>query len=450
MPPVAKIIANEMQIFRESGAYRQPTQSRKRMIKARQLLLTYPFFVSPGIHCGAVRRMGSDIVLTCKARRREGHDLRRLRSGRECLGGGIVENFDIIKNARALLASMPVSHASEKTKAQYRRTMSKLNDTAKTTAQVIAAAKDTRKVSTWFSRRAAITMVASEQLAGVLAEQDRTQRELRTAAADDVRWGQWRKMIGLIRAWSDLLQQINETPAIDEGTRSARHSKRQDLKKLPPDWRERIIERLPAYSPATLVAAVTGCRPDELVTGVTLSIKDGELVAMITGSKTTIGTGQPWRRLCWSVDSDAVLVRKLIDLVREKQVDGLWKVQIQSAKAFSGAMRAAGRREWPRLTTTVTPYCLRHQAAADMKAAGALTSGEISAALGHCSDVTKTAYGRASMGRAGGVSPARVEAARPVKVKKPSSATAKMTKIIGEKSKNNRVIKAAKSAIKKG
>ena len=50
-----------------------------------------------------------------------------------------------------------------------------------------------------------------------------------------------------------------------------------------------------------------------------------------------------------------------------------------------------------------------------MKADGQLDTGEISAALGHLSDATKSTYGHSNMCKGRGVAPARVSAARPVK-----------------------------------
>jgi hypothetical protein len=75
-------------------------------------------------------------------------------------------------------------------------------------------------------------------------------------------------------------------------------------------------------------------------------------------------------------------------------------------------MSNAAAREWPKRQTTVTPYYFRHQVSADMKADGQLDSGEISAALGHLSDATKSTYGHANMCQERGVTPAWVKAAR--------------------------------------
>jgi len=72
--------------------------------------------------------------------------------------------------------------------------------------------------------------------------------------------------------------------------------------------------------------------------------------------------------------------------------------------------------EWQKCRTTVTPYCLRHRLAADMKADGKLDSGEISAALGHLSDATKSTYGHANMCKGRSLAP-RLTAARQVKAR---------------------------------
>lgn len=109
------------------------------------------------------------------------------------------------------------------------------------------------------------------------------------------------------------------------------------------------------------------------------------------------------------------MVRELAGEVM--RAEGTLLVTIVSARNFSNAMSNAAAREWPKRRNTVTPYCFRHQAAADMKAGGQLDSGEISAALGHLSDATKSTYGHANMSKGRGVAPARVTAARPVKMR---------------------------------
>jgi integrase len=186
---------------------------------------------------------------------------------------------------------------------------------------------------------------------------------------------------------------------------------------LPPNWRELVVARMPAYRSAALTAAVTGCRPAELVGGVQLRIEGGILVALVHGAKVDVarGKGQEWRRLVWPLDHPSELVQGLVGEVT--RADGSLLVTIASASNFSKSMSNAAAREWPKRKATITPYCFRHQVAADMKADGRLDSGEISAALGHLSDATKSTYGHANMCKGGSLAPARVTAAREVKVK---------------------------------
>jgi integrase len=330
--------------------------------------------------------------------------------------------FAIVKEARELLKSVPQSNANAKTLADYAAKATRIRSLAKDRndfAELVTIAQQTTKASTWYARRAPLMMMARGGLDHYLSEQDKIQRQLKAAGipATHDAWKKWHAAVKEVDVWRDKLRLVCDARLPIEG-RSRRKVKRVDMKNLPDDWRQQIIKRMPTYYPATLVAAVTGCRPAELVNGVKLSIENGELVAVIEGVKNTKTTGQPWRNLYWPINTDSDLVRSLCEIVESN--GGALVVKIDSAKRFHGAVRSAGKREWPKRKSDVTPYCFRHQAAADLKADGKLSSGEISAALGHLSDVTKSTYGHANMGRAGGVAPARVTAARAVKIKEPS------------------------------
>jgi integrase len=304
-----------------------------------------------------------------------------------------MQEYETIKSARAMLAASRASAPSERTVAGYLARTALIMRRAGPGADIdglIAQAKQTRSASSWFSRRAALAYSFRISIEKMLGEQDTIQRALKAAnvPSDSSSWDRWRGLVRKIARmieWHERLQG-ESGPAIEQ--RRPRRSKRGDLRGLPEDWRERIVVRMPNYRLAVLAQAVTGCRPDELAAGVRLEIQGGNLVATITGSKVTAKTGQPWRRLFWPADSESLLVRALAAEV----MAGASIAKIDDAKAYSGAMRSAGAREWPRRKTTVTPYCLRHSAASDMKASG-LDKGAISQALGHCSDVTKQYYG---------------------------------------------------------
>lgn len=336
-----------------------------------------------------------------------------------------MQEYETIKSARATLQASQASAPSERTVAGYVAKTALIMRRAGPGADIealIAQAKQTQSASTWFSRRAALMYSFRLGVGQLLAEQDTMQRSLKAAQAvgGSPSWEGWQKAVRKIGRMVEWHKRLQGEPGPPVEERRARHSKRRDLRGLPDDWRERLVARMPNYRLAVLANAVTGCRPDELVKGVQLTIEGGMLMATIQGAKVTGTTGQPWRRLFWSTDSNSPLVRALVAEVEA----GASVAQIKDSKAYSGAMRAAGGREWPKRKTTVTPYCMRHALAADMKASG-MGAAEISAGLGHCSDVTKQYYGAASQGcGARSVVPLKVEAERNVNMtskKKPVS-----------------------------
>lgn len=343
-----------------------------------------------------------------------------------------MDEFEIIKRARAMLQASRVAEPSKKTADGYRQKAVYLMKVAaalegEEIERLIAVAKKTRSVSTWFSRRAALSHSFLRAVDKLLGQQDAMQRELRgkQVPMDREEWDGWRLLVKKIEQLIDWQERLQREPSLPMADRKPRHSKRKDMHGLPEDWRERIIDRMPTYRLAVLTQAVTGCRPDELARGIKLQIVGGELVAEIEGAKVTAKSGQPWRRLAWSVDSDPPLVRMLVNEV----LAGATVAKIEDAKTYSGAVRAAGAREWPKRKASLAPYCFRHQMASDMKASG-MEDAEISAALGHCADVARSYYGQWQQGTAsGGVAPKRVEAARRVRVKKQLTVAKKGAKV---------------------
>jgi hypothetical protein len=164
-----------------------------------------------------------------------------------------------------------------------------------------------------------------------------------------------RKM-GRLVEWHKRLQD-EPGPLVEE--RRPRHSKRQDLRGLPDDWRERLVARMPNYRLAALTNAVTGCRPDELVKGVQLAINGRMLVATIQGAKVT---GENWQHgaAILAADSATPLVRMLVAEVRA----GVSLAQIVDAKAYSGpcvppALASVATAEDDRLRRTACGTLLR-------------------------------------------------------------------------------------------
>ncbi|MEC5218601.1 integrase [Actimicrobium sp. GrIS 1.19] len=348
------------------------------------------------------------------------------------------EKSELIERARAIFTGRLKRKLKPSTIEDYEKKVASLRKKLGTTYNVdalIAEAMNTSKTLTWQANKSAIILKICNSLESFVAKYDAMNHEQIDVEQKIslIESEILKKLISRITTSLTLIEKILKATFPLNG-RQNRHSKRADLQPLPDGWQERIAKRMPSYYLAALVTAVTGCRPCELIRGVTLTINenDGKLIALIYGAKITNASGQEWRRLYFSIDSESSLIQAIIKIVRAGATGNDLVVLVDSAKKFSGAMRAAGEREWPKLKSTVTPYSMRHQFAAYMKAIGALTSCEISAALGHCTDVTKSRYGHASMGKsAWALSPKSVEAAREVRIKNPSNA-AKIKNILGK------------------
>jgi integrase len=322
------------------------------------------------------------------------------------------DSYQIIKDARTLIDSRPESTASKKSAANYVREVTRL---AKKGKDLWATAQDTTSQNTWFLRRAAILHIATSEITLYLSRQDKLQRELRDVPKTDPRWAPWQKHITQINGWTDIIQKAPEgSPLINI---KPRKSKRRLGPGLPVDWREKLAVRLPTWKTQYLIAAITGCRPVELAKGVKLEIQSNELVVTINGAKLSAQSGQEWRELRWTLSDATPLVEQLIAQV--KATNGLLSVNLGTdntnpARAFSDAIKAAAKREWPNRKLSITAYSLRHAAASDLKASN-LNSAEISAALGHAVDATKSTYGHVICARGASVAPQKTSAARTVK-----------------------------------
>ena len=218
------------------------------------------------------------------------------------------EQYETIKRARALLAATPKSTARKSTVDDYRGKVKRLADRledASSFEAVVNQALKTHKKSSWQAYRAALLFTVRNGLEVYLSEQDKLQRGMKAAESlgQPTDWTEWLALVTKVEDSRRALQAVLDAALPIEG-RVDRHTKRQDMKGLPADWREQIISRMPTYSMAALTAAVTGCRPAELVHGVKLSIVDGMLFAYIKGAKVDVenGKGQEWRQLTWAAD----------------------------------------------------------------------------------------------------------------------------------------------------
>lgn len=275
---------------------------------------------------------------------------------------------------------------------------------------VVDRAAKTTSARTWFRRRAALIWFCRWKIGAWLEAHDHPERYFESVSSEGEPGASIEgsktpenSIDFWIRLWTKV-ESRNKPDLLDP-----RRSKRKDLRHLPNDWREKLVARMPNYLSANLVLAISGCRPSELVKGVCISVFEGSLTVEIQGSKVKENAGQPVRRLTWILTDAPKMVLQLADMVGPS---GTLIVKVKDARLYSGAMSAAGKREWPRRQKKITPYSLRHQVASDWKKQG-MDSIALAMALGHAVDKTQSIYGCASQG--GGFGLPMVEATRSVR-----------------------------------
>lgn len=317
--------------------------------------------------------------------------------------------FEVVKAARSWLKDQTEIRTAEqikvpsvKTVELYRREMVRLAKTG----DPWQAAADTTKKATFFVRRAAILHFCRENIEARLKSQDQLQRG---GFVDLAKKDAWLVEVKALRNALTLAKKAPIEPPMH--LVQPRETKRKDLYKLPENWRETIISRMPRYEKAATISALCGCRPAELVAGVEVFVQAGQLVVRIQGAKVGPSSGQEWREMRWDLPSTNPLAIAAGRFALKN--GGQITVKTPDAKAFSGAMREAGRRAFPDFKKTITPYSMRHQVASDLKAS-ALPGDKISQALGHAVSATKGSYGEWGAGT-GTMAPDAVTAARPIK-----------------------------------
>jgi integrase len=318
-----------------------------------------------------------------------------------------------IARAKSIVATDRVrapTSKSEKTQRQYRATYQHFREKADTT--IVEFLLDTAKKKTYNFRRAALLFALAERISYEMEVLEKLvvtgDIELTTKQAITV--------IDLCDQVDSIYEFSGACP-IENAKR--RHSKLQDMRGLPQDWRQQVItllsERCLDHYVYGLVSALSGCRPCELHAGIKLTCRQGRLDIVIKGGKVKSNQGQPYRLISYDLLDSHPLVSDLIKFVRLKVKDGdKLSVQCSSPKRWSDAVKAAAKRLWPNHEASITAYCFRHAFASDVKENSYIE--EIAKALGHSVDETQKYYGKRAMAcRGNPLHPILIEASRPIK-----------------------------------
>lgn len=325
------------------------------------------------------------------------------------------EAFALVVEARQHLKNQVSNSLSEQTIKGYESEAERLFAKSKSDIdKILPVIRDTTSKSTYHRRKAAIKYVLMQVLEKQIRLQDKAQRGQHTEDFD--------RHIDVINGTLKMLNAIaKSTDACPLEKTRGRRSKRQDLHKLPSNWRDLMADETEhgKYQIPYLVSAISGCRPGELEKGVKVTFSAAELLIRIdSGIKVTANKGQPWREIRYSMnDHNHPLVRRLIEVLqgKHKAASGGAIISIEKQTNFRAAMTAAGKKLWPN-GPRVTPYCLRHAFGSDLKRSRHITQDEVSAAMGHCVNKTASYYGQFQIGKSGkaGLVPSTINAARPI------------------------------------
>ena len=320
------------------------------------------------------------------------------------------ETLTRIETKRKSMPSYQEKGPSQKTVKEYGRMAQILLMDTKTPEEVITKAKDTNSIRTWGKRRAALMHTFIHMARKLLDPEG----EKRKRAVDE---GAWIKQGNQLAYVTDMLNALDSTEPLEKEKRKPANSKRGQLRGLPDDWQEQILNRMPSYQLQIITLTLTACRPAELENGVLWKLIEGKLHATIQGVKISENSGQPVRELIYSIGPN--MTERMAEILKKK--DDSLIVKVDSKVNLTTAIRAAGMRTFPKHPKALTAYSFRHQAAADGKARAYLSDNpeeellKISKWLGHLTDQTRGYYGHEKQSKGGSVVPDTVITSRAIK-----------------------------------
>ena len=186
------------------------------------------------------------------------------------------------------------------------------------------------------------------------------------------------------------------------------------LRGLDPDWAMHLVEATMKESPiehaAVIALFLTGCRISEL-RGMKICIRSDAIGIVISGKKLKANAGQEVRKLAYRKHGVAAVLAglcpgdgTLIQLFKDLPIRRIAHVIEKASQKTQGS------------PYRVNSSCLRNNVASISKAAGWEPS-KIAALLGHQSEATQQAYGRAVLGLKcrGWLEPIKVQATTPTR-----------------------------------
>lgn len=294
--------------------------------------------------------------------------------------GGKAALFDLVRSARSLGGQMSLieraragDEVSEVTARTYGATVTRRMDLDQGGGRLMQGVS----AASWHATKAALSWGAARAWRDEMRAGDRAQKAGDVAGAE----AHVRRAIIAAEAMAAI-----ETAQRPEPTKR-RATKRATLPKAE-GWQARIYEAATdAQRPAVALLWATGCRPAEVGKGVDLVRDDkGRLLVRIPGAKVreAHSAGQPVRMLL--IDENTEAGKALAAVLGAEKKRTIQRKAERLNKDFA-AIRA-------RIGGSASPYSMRHQVSADLKAdMGQDHAEEIAAALGHRSTRSQGRYG---------------------------------------------------------
>lgn len=307
----------------------------------------------------------------------------------------LAEEYLLVKKIREQISSVNLK-VSEKTAQEYRQTFQKLNEKG------VHFSQATSKNSFYKSRAASLFCLA-EGAKTLMNARDKAGKGTPEHAEIVQKLSEISAFFDDFPANSDPESAENQSKITWKDVKSdekmTSFSKKNGLGKLVKieNWEGKLFEKMsPKHQNALAVSLLSGCRPAEIEAGVVVKKDEsGNLVLTIRGAKLSEIRGQEERVLV--ISSEHFAAKHLL-----AQLQNAPEMTVSSnSKAFSEAVRQAGKRAFPRLKVGVSPYSIRHAVASQLKASG-IAQDAVAMTLGHAATASQSAYGRAHHGTGSG------------------------------------------------
>lgn len=322
--------------------------------------------------------------------------------------GGKAALFDLVRSARSLGGQMSLieraragDEVSEVTARTYGATVTRRMDLDQGGGRLMQGVS----AASWHATKAALSWGAARAWRDEMRAGDRAQKAGDVAGAE----AHVRRAIIAAEAMAAI-----ETAQRPEPTKR-RASKRATLPAAE-GWQRRVFDgATPAQRPAVALLWATGCRPAEIEKGVDVGRdRQGRLMVRIPGAKIHDGhgAGQPVRLLM--IDEASPAGAALAAILGDAPRMTVQRSATRLNKDFEAIRRRVGG--------TASPYSMRHQVAADLKAV--MEAENVAAALGHRVTRSQARYGSTRQAK-GGAAIMAAQATHPVKETRPSVAAEK-------------------------